>query len=614
VTNVKRLLERVLLCGAFASFWLLLVFSNDFDWDFMFTTFEVDRRSWLVDAAPPLWSYQFCAGVTRAGDPQAFGLSPLFLVVALFGSYWGVKATIGLLSIAGFWFLRAILTLILEGGGASPPRTSPCSPDERGLVNLLSAGFVFGNYFLWHFHHGHVPFALTYCALGILWLLLKALAGSWRSRDGVLTAVLCWSYFSAGFYHSAMFFLLPLALALAAFGLLTGAQMVFRSHADRARVAVVLRGVWSFGVSAFVGLVAASYKVAQVLAYQARSPRIPEARISEPQILDRLLTFQLAPTLDYRLVGAAPHRGPYGLWEYSAFNMNAWLLVAFALYYPMIALGQRRSGRAPDARRTFTPLQQALVAFLLVYGLVLVLLLLGDSSGSSLHRFLNARVGDSIRVVGRYQIGVAFLLTVALALILSRHRAFAALVTRYLTIPALVIIAANPASFRATLASDEFQRLLGLPRIEAARMDTMALVSSTPVTTLMYAPTLRGVGVLNCYNPLRREAEVADRLSARLSLTSGVVELPLVDPMMGSPSRACIERSHFTQNDLVVAPDCTAGVCVNVNALNPSAPSALRFDRDIGKYCLPTSDARVSSPGAMATTVGGTRRDPRPSS
>jgi hypothetical protein len=71
----------------FTYFAIFITLSNQFDWDYFFTTAEVDLRAWLADHELPLWSYQFCGGVTRIGDPQAFGLSPLFLPVFLFGSY-----------------------------------------------------------------------------------------------------------------------------------------------------------------------------------------------------------------------------------------------------------------------------------------------------------------------------------------------------------------------------------------------------------------------------------------------------------------------------------------------------------------------------------------------
>jgi len=86
----RRLVQAatLLTCGFVT--WLV-VLSNHYDWDVFYALNEVDRRSWLIDHEIPLWTYQLCAGMSRLGDPQAFGTSPLFVLVLLFGSFWGTK-------------------------------------------------------------------------------------------------------------------------------------------------------------------------------------------------------------------------------------------------------------------------------------------------------------------------------------------------------------------------------------------------------------------------------------------------------------------------------------------------------------------------------------------
>ena len=79
---------------SFLSLAAIICMSNQLDWDYFYTTAEADLRSLLVYGELPLWSYQFCAGVTRIGDPQALSLSPLFLFVLLaveFSSFLQVK-------------------------------------------------------------------------------------------------------------------------------------------------------------------------------------------------------------------------------------------------------------------------------------------------------------------------------------------------------------------------------------------------------------------------------------------------------------------------------------------------------------------------------------------
>ena len=104
-------LSQILVLLAFVALAVFILFSNRFDWDHFFSAAEVELRSWLLDKKPPLWSYQFCGGTTRAGDPQSFGLSPIFLPILLFGSFFGLKILVFSLFVIGFIFAFRIASL-----------------------------------------------------------------------------------------------------------------------------------------------------------------------------------------------------------------------------------------------------------------------------------------------------------------------------------------------------------------------------------------------------------------------------------------------------------------------------------------------------------------------
>ena len=114
--------------------------NNFYDWDMFYTYFEIDLRSWTVDKTLPLWSYQFCGGSTRIGDPQAFGLSPLFIINILFGTIIGTKLQVFFASIWGFIFFRKILLLFTHDQYLH-------SKYEKKILDFVTLATIFSNYF-----------------------------------------------------------------------------------------------------------------------------------------------------------------------------------------------------------------------------------------------------------------------------------------------------------------------------------------------------------------------------------------------------------------------------------------------------------------------------------
>ncbi|MBX7097693.1 MAG: hypothetical protein K1X89_08275 [Myxococcaceae bacterium] len=555
---------------AFAAFFAFVVVSNDFDWDHFLAATEVDLRAWLVDHEAPLWSYQLCGGVTRLGDPQASGLSPLFAVVLLFGSFWGLKLLVLGLALVGFLALSRTLEVVARPGGIGRP-----GPATRGLLRSLSAAYVLGNFFLWHAHHGHVTFALGHLALVLVALVVTALVRPLTWRRGALAVGASFTFFSAGFYGALVFFLLPVTVALAGWV----AWLLFQRRGAEVKRTLTMAGL------AALGLGLAAYKPLGVLAYQGAFPRVVTAAPAEG--VDgttpwHTLVYQLVPSFDYQFAGLWRGAGPYALWEYSAFTLDAWLCVVGA--GALVVARRRRAVR----ERAWVVLGALLVA-------VASLFALGDHASWSLLSLLNVPLEHSVRVAGRFQGVLPLAWAVLGAVLLGRLPALRRAYFRQALwlVPALLTL--NLATFRASLRPGSAAEVLSQPAEPLARMHALVTVKPRALTaSFMGAAVQSGLGVLNCYDPLARDHRMTSEKipvqpelrDASGALRTGVL-LPLVEPAPGPGAEACREDSHFTQQEVVLSDACAPGTCVNLNGLDLYRPQHLVLDPARGKFCLP---------------------------
>ena len=170
------------------AFGAYVILCNGFDWDVFLSFSEVDRRSWALDYRAPLWSYQLCAGVNRIGDPQAFGLSPLFLVVILFGSFWGTKLALLVSAAAGMYFTTRLLALFGEPAARG---TVPRAP-----LLTLAALFITSNFFLWHLLVGHFTFVSFFFGLGIIFYTLEGYLHGLGRKDLLIGSLVAWQHYS----------------------------------------------------------------------------------------------------------------------------------------------------------------------------------------------------------------------------------------------------------------------------------------------------------------------------------------------------------------------------------------------------------------------------------
>jgi hypothetical protein len=289
---------------AFAGF---VILSNWFDWDHFLSFSEVDRRSWVLDHRAPLWSYQLCAGITRIGDPQAFGLSPLFMAVILFGSFWGTKLAVLVSAAVGLYFTTKLLALFADFATHTPaPRAS--------LLSLATL-FVTSNFFLWHLLVGHFTFVSVFFALGIIFYTLQGYLHGLRRRDFLIGALVVWQHYSGGFFHSTAYLLVPFFIAFSLFAALAAspgvpaALSLPRPHGRR------LVHAASFHLC---GLAIASYKLVAVWHQQHAYPRFAGVA-PEQTSLWQLLVYQLIPTVGPRWL--IPLESHWDIHESSVFSL-----------------------------------------------------------------------------------------------------------------------------------------------------------------------------------------------------------------------------------------------------------------------------------------------------
>ncbi|MBN2357821.1 MAG: hypothetical protein JXR83_00105 [Deltaproteobacteria bacterium] len=576
--RVRLSWQQCALAAPCALLAVLVVLSNGHDWDHFLTGFEVDLRSWLIDRTPPRWSYQLCGGVTRSGDPQAFGLSPLFVFALLFGSFWGVKALVLAAVVAGYFFHKQLLLLLAR-------RLWP-APSDASVFELVAAAlsllFVTSNYFIWHLHVGQVTFALHYLALGLCYLAAKALLEGLRWRDGLLGAVLLWAYASAGWYVSLFFFVLPLSLCALAIGIGYGVWLAAR---DRAALGVLLRRSGQLLALIAGGLALGAYKWLPLLEYQLRVPRSFDGAVPERGSVLVALAMQFVPLYGDRPPGwamstaADGSRWSYGVWECSSFSLLAWGAVAAAVLLGWRALRRPRVAVAlPDPHRRWW------MAFLLLYLTIVLLFMLGESFALAPHALLNRLLGGSVRAIGRYGVGLTFacsLLGLYLGRLLCEQRPRLLVGALWLGV---ALCGVNLGLHLGNASVADFLRIQRLPQQPLARMRLLVQTFPYDGRSYMYPAVLKGAAVLNCYDPLARPKLMALELGTLDPLRQHAV--PLLAGDLKALDRRCVEGSHFTQSTLHLDPACPAGTCVNLNALDDDAAQRLRWNLEQQRWCL----------------------------
>lgn len=531
----------------------LVVYSNFYDWDAFYALNEVDRRSWLEDFEAPLWTYQLCGGMSRIADPQAFGLSPLFVVVLAFGSVWGSKLWVLLsLALGAFFAARIFERFHAPASGAG---------EQRSAYVVLGMLFVLGNYFVWHLLVGHLTFSVVLLGLGIVHYTLEGYLKGLSWRQFALGSVLAWQHYSGAFFHSVVFFLAPFFLA---FGLFVGCERLVARLRGEALGRPLQRCLAAAAGFHLCGIALASYKLWAVWDYSRDTSRMlrnwPE-QLSPLQIAGHLLV----PTLDHAWIVPFSAGTRWTVIEYSAFSLITPLLGVAAV----AALWRRApGGRTPGEVRWRLPLLAS------IYLAVAASFSLGDFAAFAPFPLVDRLLfGGEGRVVARFHIGIV-LAEAMLLMVLLRPALRRSWMAPRVCLVLLLAQCVNLGSFLGLTSAGRLQEVLTYPSEPGARMRgwqriTLWVPYGNPpaqaskllpgTRTDMYRYVLLGEGVVNCYNALPLPRGSAPYIPIA----------PLVAADIGNPGDACLEQSYFTQNRIVLDESCPELVCVNADRINP---------------------------------------------
>jgi hypothetical protein len=447
---------------------------------------------------------------------------------------------------------------------------------------VLGTVFVLGNYLMWHLLVGHFTFTEVPMGLGIIHYTLKGHEEGLERRDLLASALVTWQHYSGGFFHSLVYLLFPFFVA---FGVFVVVERILVSIGRRAAGRPLrARLVHALGFHV-LGIALSAYKLGAVWNYSRGARRTPSW---PPEVLSitEVLSHQLMPTWNLHWLVPLDLGNLWQVHEYSAFTPLSLLCAVAAGHF----LWSLRSARAPS-----TPVHP-LALFQGIYFFTALAFSMGDFSVAAPFPLANRLLwNDSVRIIGRFHIGVALALATGLML-LVRHPARVRWIGPLACLSLLVGLEANLLTFLPLTSAARLRELLALRGSRDPHMRGWARIELYPPgrrdrgyelsrvnTSQMYPWVLRGQGIDNCYNALPRSPAPLRRASAWL---------PLVQNDVGRTPRACLEESYFTQTRVVLGEHCPARTCTNLARVNPGedAPSFVRL-RDPDAYCVTAGDA-----------------------
>jgi len=569
LTQKLRSLEQMWIILPFLLFAILLIFSNFHDWDYYRAPVEAERRSWLLDGALPLWSYQICGGLTRIGDPDSFGLSPSFIFVLLFGSLWGTKLMMLLHCLIGFLFSRRLFIelptwLKLDGHHQN---------DDATLGTALALAFTFGNYFIWHLHVGHLNFSATYLALALIYFTSKSLLQGLNTKEFGLATLMTWWFFSGGFYPGTVYLLIPLYLFLC---LPIGIKLLSLSK-HRASLRTFLSKTIQCASFHLLGMACAFYKIAGVWNQQEAHPRTPVEPPVEIVSFGRTLLAQFTPTIHENFLGLFKGNADFQVHEYSAFSAISVLLLG--VYGLLIFL------RAKKRPLPAIPKELKALFFwsLLLIGTAL-LFSFGETAWSP-HQWLQKSLyQNSVRAVGRYQIFLHFALTLFGLLCVYFIQTIRTFILRYGLAFISIIISINFLTFTSKLSYNELQEQRHLEQNLSKKMRNINVTSE-----IKRVPSvLKGHALLNCYSGLTHPMRfMKDGLWYSPEQEDYYEHtMPLLFHPTQKLSDACVNESYFEQNRIILASACPKDSCIQLNDLSPADRQTFTYNEEHKRFCL----------------------------
>ncbi len=518
---------------SFVFFALIILMSNQLDWDYFYTTAETDLRSLLIFGELPFWSYQFCAGTTRLGDPQALSLSPLFLFHLIFGPIWGTKIMMITLFAIGAYFFKKILELFFD-----------LNEEHLWAFSLCA---LTSNFFVWHSIAGHVTFALFNLAIIILYYLFKeSQKGNFRLKRAFILFCAIQLLFSSSFYPVVVYLFFPLSPLI-----------IYWSYKH-------FKNLKYFFITSLVALIFSSYKWVSVILYQIQHPRQFEQIDTNQSSLIDLIQNLFAPTLASEMRFWGPERNlQWSIWEYSFFSS------IFVLFILILYLGLRKKEKFYFGRTG---------VYLGLCSILPILLSLGYFSVSSPYALSNHYIfSDSLRVHSRFLLPFFFISIFSLAYFWEQIKSFR--LASFGLILALVLNLSNLFSFINELSWESLQHVLN-SRSESPITSQQIWITPTPVF-VAYPAISHGVAIGHCYNPLNRQMT----LLKKMQITKE--QVPTVKHFLAGNelSTECKEKSYFTENRISISETCPQKLCLNFNAINLEEEKNFKFNDQEMAYC-----------------------------
>lgn len=527
----KYTLSEYIIFFFFCVLFGFLICSNLFDWDYFFTTIEVDLRGWFTDHHIPMWSYQFCAGSTRIADPQSFAMSPFFIFPFLFGSFWGAK----LIALAGFVFCYHYTKKILEFF------------DNKIIDKRICALSVsFSNYFLWHFHHGHLTFISIGLGVGIVYFLAKAFVHKLDRNNFIEFSLITFAILSTGFYPGVIYLIVPTIVAWIFYVIVSKLLKIKNIEIWQNAPWVVIAGV--------SGAIIASYKFYHMAKHQSMFPRTVNS-VESKTIFD-IFQNLFIPTFNYKyLIGT--NSGPWSIWEYSSLNIFLWS-------FPFIFLMKEKKENLLKNSKIFYLFLSLFILETLFY--------MGDFSALAPHSLINKYVfSNSIRVTGRYIFGISLSLSMIIYLFLPHRESISTRRYKLINGSVVFLVLINMVVFFPSIRYLT-ENLMVIEKISDAgnvANDKMNIIKfardRNNHSSSMYYEVLKGHIVPNCYQPLSRDVHFAGEEDG-IKYSKGAL-IPLLRSS-SELSLKCITDSYVTQNDLHIDDNCPRDLCLNLNSLN----------------------------------------------
>lgn len=530
----------------------LLLVSHRFDWDQFYTFFEVDLQSWFLDHVAPLWSYSFCGGSPRISDPQAFGLSPVFIVIMIFGPVLGAKILYLGLSIVGYFSLRYIICAVTN--------------TDRLIASYLSLYYVLGYYFIWHGHVGHITFSCMHLWLAIFALSIKIFQQPKLHFGYFLLLVICiFSALTAGPYHAMAFFALPTCLILLP-------TLIFCDKINFQK-----NGIIQVISASVISILLAAPRLYAIVHHQLEFPRVLGEKIPETSSLFDSFLYVFTPTYEDKFLGIFTHDKFYGIWEYSGFSWNN------ITFFACLVL-------AIKARKITNP---SIMIGSLVMATLGLLLIQGDFASFAPFSLLNKLFfHDSMRVSARFIILICLGLTLLQAAILPQLTDKQTnLLLNFQRLGILTSILIPVAFYPGYQTTDWVSRYSLKPHFPEKLQGVIWLPQDYPDDPNvhgMYRAALDGLSVLNCYNPFYFERRIqfgGKNIMKQIPYAQPFHFVKVPENTEPKQRQQCLDNSYYDSQRIHLDKSCPVNTCLFMNGISPTDPIRSSLELKNGLYC-----------------------------